>query len=217
MDEQEKVDTSTPKENDGLEKEPVDTTETAKKQVEEGLEDIDEVEKGDEPKTEPNEEEPKDKVEKTFTQTELNKIVEQRVARLETKHKKEMEELEQRYKQGDYSPELKNLQNELTAEKAKTADLQSQLAKIEIDNAFMKENVADEFKEFVEYKVLKMVTEEKDFATCLKEFKNEGENAKYFVKASTGGKSIVPPRPSNNSANNELLATEKALEKSMGL
>ena len=104
----------------------------------------------------------------------------------------------------------------MTAEKSKSTDLQNQLARYEIDNAFMKEGVNDEFKEFVEYKVLRMVTEEKDFASCLKEFKQQGENSKYF-KATTGGKSIVPPRPNNSSANTEQLASEKALEKSMGL
>lgn len=214
MEDNENVSTPNTTENGGTEKEPVNTTENEKKQVEEGTNKSATDNKSKVDETKPGTE--KTQVEKTFTQAELNSVVENRISRLEAKHKKEMEELEQRYKGGDYSPEIKTLQEQLTAEKSKSTDLQNQLARYEIDNAFMKEGVSDEFKEFVEYKVLRMVTEEKDFASCLKEFKQQGENSKYF-KATTGGKSIVPPRPNNSSANTEQLASEKALEKSMGL
>ena len=222
MEEIEKVNTSTPTENDGTKNEPVNTTETTKQKVENGefdnLTDAD-FEDDEKSKTD-NADEPEqnkdDKVEKTFTQADLDKIVEKRIARLTAQHKKEMEELEQRYKTGDYSPEIKSLQDELTTSKQELAKAQNQLVRYEIDNAFMKENVIDEYKEFVEYKVLRMVTEEKDFATCLKEFKADGENGKFFNKA-TGGKSIVPPRPNNSSANTEVIAGEKALQKAMGI
>lgn len=213
MDQNEEVSTPNTTEIGGVEKEPVNTTETEKKQVEEVANTSQDNKQVEDVKKPGNE---KTQVEKTFTQTELNSVVENRISRLEAKHKKEMEELEARYKNGDYSPEMKNLQEQLTTERAKTAELQNQLVRYEIDNAFMQEGVADEFKEFVEYKVLRMVTEEKDFANCLKEFKQQGENSKFF-KDATGGKAIVPPRPKNSSESTEQIASERKLEKSMGL
>lgn len=218
----EKVTTSTPTENDGKKTEPVDTTETAKQKVEEGefdnltdkdFEDDDKSKADKENEPEQNKQQDGDK---TFTQADVDKIIEKRIARLNAQHKKDMEELEARYKTGDYSPEIKSLQEELSTSKQQLAKAQNDLVRYEIDNAFMKENVIDEYKEFVEYKVLRMVTEEKDFASCLKEFKAQGENAKFFNKA-TGGKSIVPPRPNNSSANTEVIAGEKALQKAMGI
>ena len=107
MEDNENVLTPNTTENGGTEKEPVNTTENEKKQVEEGTNKsaIDSKSKVDE--TKPGTE--KTQVEKTFTQAELNSVVENRISRLEAKHKKEMEELEQRYKGGDYSPEIKTL------------------------------------------------------------------------------------------------------------
>ena len=100
MEENEKVNTSTPTENDGTKNEPVNTTETTKQKVENGefdnLTDAD-FEDDEKSKTD-NADEPEqnkdDKVEKTFTQADLDKIVEKRIARLTAQHKKELEQTE---------------------------------------------------------------------------------------------------------------------------
>src|SRR5574344_367963 len=151
MEIEEKVDTSTPAENGGK-IEPVNTTETEKKQVEEGFDEItdndleDNEKSKEENETEPKQDKENKQVDKTFTQADLDKIVEKRVSRMTAQHKKELEELEQRYKSGDYSPEIKSLTEQLTAEKEKTSQFQGQLARYEIDTACMKEEVVDDYK-----------------------------------------------------------------------
>lgn len=156
------------------------------------------------------------KVEKTYTEKEFQEIFDKRIGRLTAQHKKEMAELEARYKEGNYSPEVASLQEQLKQSTENYAKLQKDLARYEMDNAFMKSNIKEEYKDYVEYKVLRMVDENKDFAKCLEEFKGQGENDKYF-KSITGGTSIVPPRPNNSSASTELLAGESKLKKAMGI
>lgn len=214
MEEIEKVDTSTPQ-NDGTDL--VDTSKEEK--VDNGFDKLDDADFEETKDVETSEKEPEKqekKVEKTYTQAEFEKVLEKRLARLTAQHKKELEALETRYKTGDYSPEIKSLQEELKSANQKNVEMQNQLVRYEIDTAFTKAQVKDEFKEFVEYKVLRMVTEEKNFEKCLNEFKQQKENSQYFAET-TGGKSIVPPRPTNSNADAEVLAGERKLQKAMGI
>lgn len=179
------------------------------------LEDLDNEDENTD-KEENKEKDKEPKVEKTYTEKQLQEIFDKRIGRLTAQHKKELEELEARYKEGNYSPEIASLQEKLNESNEKYAKMQKDLARYEIDNAFMKSSIKDEYRDYVEYKVLRMVDENKDFSKCLDEFKTQGENSKYF-KSSTGGTSIVPPRPNNSSANTELIAGESNLKKAMGL
>lgn len=216
MEEIEKVDTSTPQ-NDGNDL--VNTSNEEKVENNTGFDNItdEELEQKEEGSAEEKEEPVKQdkKVEKTYSQAEFEKVLEKRLARLTAQHKKELADLENRYKSGDYSPEIKSLQDQLNASNQKNIELQNEIVRYEIETAFTKLDVKEEFREFVEYKVLRMVTEEKNFEKCLKEFKAEKENSQYFN--TTGGKSIVPPRPNNSNQNSEIIAGENRLKKAMGI
>lgn len=214
-----KVATATPTESAGEKQGDTTTLKTNETVENEGFdnvtdEELDQEEKGQEEAENKSKTDEK-KVDKTYSQKELESILEKRIGRLTAQHKKELADLETRYKEGNYSPELATAKEELAKSNEMVATLQKQLANIEIDNAFMKSNVKEEFRDYVQYKILRMVDENKDFARCLEEFKTTGENARYFN--TTGGKSIVPPRPNNSSANTEVLAGENRLKKAMGI
>lgn len=106
---------------------------------------------------------------KTYTQEEVDAIIQERLAR---ENKKNINvELEKQVK------ELK--------EKLATQERNVELAKYKLK---------DGFKEFVEFKVSKMVGENKDFATALEEYlKGDGANFVEESKIQTP----PPPRPEN--------------------
>ena len=106
--------------------------------------------------------------EKMFTQKEVDEIVKQRLSRVEKK-------------QAPVEDEVKALKEQVASYERKLA---------------MKDfNVDDEYKDFVEYKVGKMVTEGKDFSTALGEFMS-GDGKKYLHTVD----SVKPtPRPDNDS------------------
>ena len=107
-------------------------------------------------------------IEKTFTQKEVDEIVKQRLARMEKK-KPTVEE------------DVEGLKKELETWKQEAALK---------DYAFAK----PEFKDFIKYKVSQMVTDEKDFGTCLAEYM--GADGKEFLQPAKPD--IQPtPRPDN--------------------
>lgn len=131
-----------------------------------------------------------------FTQEQVNEIIEKRLNREKDKQAKaepvvDTEQLDK------IKSELATTQNELSEYKKKVA-----LAEYDID---------EQYKEFVDYKVSSSTTEEKDYATVLKEFMaNDG--AKYCKTKST----VVMPRPENvTTLSSDQLAEEK-LKKAFG-
>lgn len=109
---------------------------------------------------------------KSFTQAELDEIVKQRIARAREKWEK----------------------------KEPDSDLQNQIKQLseKLQNYEMKEKlvaVDDEFKDYVGFKVQKMVKEDKPFEDALKEYL-EGEGKKYVKVSSPPVKAT--PRPSNS-------------------
>ena len=115
------------------------------------------------------------KAPKTFTQAEVDKIVQERVARM----KKPNPSAEERIKV-----------------------LEAQIANYEQDNLVKGYKSPDDkkidarFVEFVKFKVSQGVSEQKDFNTALKEFM-EGDGKEYLESASIP--TITPtPRPDNS-------------------
>lgn len=106
--------------------------------------------------------------EKTFTQAEVEEIVKKRLARVEKK-------------QAPVEDVVK--------------DLQAQVASYERKLAMKDCEIDDNYREFVEFKVGKMVGDGKDFATALAEYIS-GEGKKYLKVKEELPKT---PRPDNQS------------------
>lgn len=124
-----------------------------------------------EPATEPKVEVQEDKPsERMFTQKEVDEIIKQRLARVEKK-KPTVEE------------DVEGLKRELETWK------QEAVLK---DYDFSK----NEFKDYVKYKVSQMVSEEKDFGTCLNEFMS-GEGKEFLRTAEPKTEVKTTPRPDN--------------------
>lgn len=145
--------------------------------------------------TEPNVEKGQPKV--TFTKEQqklVDELIQKRLAR-------EKEKLSKNVESGDKNADLLNKLNELS----------DKVSKSERENALLKAKIPEEFREYVEFKVMKNVDEETDFNTALKEFIEKEENVK-FVKDVSGqadkSKPMNMPRPKNSAGN----ADEKALK-----
>ena len=115
---------------------------------------------------------------KTFTQEELNAIIETRLA----KAKKDMpskEELQayNEWKQTQKTEQEKNeeLMNQL---KANNGTLTDENTKLKAQIQIMNSNVKKEFVKFVTSEVLAMVSDEVDLVTALKSYKKD--NPQYF-------------------------------------
>ena len=115
---------------------------------------------------------------KTFTQEELNEIVETRLA----KAKKDMpskEELQayNEWKQNQKTEQEKNeeLMNQL---KANNGTLTDENAKLKAQIQIMNSNVKKEFVKFVTSEIMSQVDDKNDFDTVLKSYKKD--NPQYF-------------------------------------
>lgn len=125
-----------------------------------------------------------------YTQEQVNDIVSKRLAR-------EKEKVKPTPKSNDAT---QGLQLKLEATERKLA-----MSQYDID---------DDYKDYVEYKVVHMTGKNKDFATALKEFMG-AETSKKFVKGNNN--KVEMPRPSNVGNNDESLARAESLRKAMGL
>lgn len=115
---------------------------------------------------------------KTFTQEELNTIIETRLA----KAKKDMpskEEL-QAYNEWKQNQKTEQEKNEELMNKLKTDNgtLTNENAKLKAQIQIMNSNVKKEFVKFVTSEVLAMVSDEVDLVTALKSYKKD--NPQYF-------------------------------------
>lgn len=126
-----------------------------------------------------------------FTQEQVNEIVEKRLSR-------------EKNKSSD-NEELAKMKDEL----AKTRE---QLLEYEKRTALAEYKIEEEYKDFVKYKVSQAVTQDKDFATALKEYL-EQDGARYIAQTSA----VKMPRPTNT---DQLSDDEEAISKmkrAMGL
>jgi uncharacterized protein (DUF1330 family) len=127
-----------------------------------------------------------------FTQDQVNEIIEKRLSR-------------EKKKTPDANEDFDNLKNEL-------AETKNKLVEYEKRNELAKYNIEDEYKEYVDFKVSKMVSQDKDYATALKEFM-EGEGAKYIAT----NKPVKMPRPANTDKLSDDAEAVAKLRKAMGL
>lgn len=128
--------------------------------------------------------------ERKFTQAEVDKMIESRLARQE---KKDINV--------DLQKELEKVKNELN-------DYKQELS---IKNA----KVSEEYKDFVKFQVSKMVSNEKDFDTALKEYM-AGDGKKFETQQQKEEQpKIVMTRPANVGADDEKSSIENMLSKAM--
>lgn len=113
--------------------------------------------------------------ERTFTQKDLNTIVEKRISRA----KKEWESKKQ--------PEPEKPKES----KSEVFELQKQLAKYEKELALSKYQIDDRDKDYVEFKVLRAVNKDKNYETALNEFFTDEANKRYLKNSGS------MPRPAN--------------------
>ena len=115
---------------------------------------------------------------KTFTQEEVNSIVEERLAKVK-KNMPSKEELQQynEWKETQKTEQEKNeeLMNQL---KANNGTLTDENTKLKAQIQIMNSNVKKEFVKFVTSEVLAMVSDEVDLVTALKSYKKD--NPQYF-------------------------------------
>lgn len=156
---------------------------------------------------------------KTFTQEELNTIIETRLAKANAKAKKDMpskEELQayNEWKQTQKTDQEKNeeLMNQL---KANNGTLTDENTKLKAQIQIMNSNVKKEFVKFVTSEVLSMTNDEVDLVTALKSYKKD--NPQYFgdtvikktqtsPSLNTGGDK---PQTTNDIMNNILRGTNQ--------
>lgn len=115
---------------------------------------------------------------KTFTQEEVNNIIETRLA----KAKKDMpskEELEQynKWKQ-EQKTEQEKINDQLTELKNNNGTLANENAQLKAQIQIMDSNVKKEFMKFVTSEVLSLTNDTTDFKTALKAYKKD--NPQYF-------------------------------------
>jgi hypothetical protein len=97
---------------------------------------------------------------------------------------------------------------------SKFNELSNEFNKSKRENALMKAKIPEEFRDYVEYKVLKNVNEDTDFETALQEFIADEKNAKYSKEVSASKDIVKPvnmPRPVNSGNN----ADDKAIKQKL--
>lgn len=129
-----------------------------------------------------------------FTQKQVDDIVEQRLIR----ERKSRDKLEEAKVTEPDNEQLKKVKTELI-------EAQVQIAEYEKKNALSSYEIDDKYKEFIDFKVTRATSKDKDYATALKEFM-EGEGQSYVKNTS----SIKMPRPENT---NQLSSDEDAIAK----
>lgn len=145
-----------------------------------------------------------------FTQEQVNKMIEQRLNR----EKKPVKVDQKAEPKPAVTPQVSQTVNneELTKVRTQLRDTQIQLAKYEKESALAGYQIDEDYKEFVNYKVLRLVNKDKDYKTALAEFM-QGEGQKYL---SNGGK-ISMPRPKNTGTVDDTQSVTDKMRKAMGL
>ena len=138
--------------------------------------------------------------EKTFTQKQVNEMVLKRLERAE-------KEWEKKYKQ---SENQKNV-----VDKSELFEMQKQLAKYERELALSRYPISDEFKEFVQFKILRNVGKDKSYSQAIDEFFADEQNKRFLANAEN--KKINTPRVQNMGNGDESKLKSQAIRTAMGL
>lgn len=161
-------------------------------------ENVENVEKVVEPQQEPTE--------KTYTQADVDKLLKGRFTQDQVNEM--IKERLSRVKKNDAPVSVDVATNEeLTRVKGDLQSMQLKLAEYEKEVALGKYKIDEQYRDYVDYKVLHMTDKDKDYATALEEFFGVEENKRYLE-----GESRPPmPRPRNSNT----LVNEKASDNSL--
>lgn len=175
----------------GNEKEPL-VEEATTEEVTEKVESVQSTEEVKETAKTYTQEEVDELLKGKFTQEQVNEIIEKRLNR-------------EKKKTPDTNEEVDKLRDELN-------ETRNKLIEYEKRNELSKYNIEEEYRDYVNFKVEKLVSQEKDYATALKEY-IEGEGAKYVVQ----NKQVKMPRPTNTDNLSDDTDAIIKMRKAMGL
>ena len=134
-----------------------------------------------------------------FTQEQVNEIVEKRLARVKATNNAP---------QNTSDSELKNVRGELQ-------NLQLKLAGYEKEVALSKHKIKEDYKDFIDYKILHMTNKDKSYAQALDEFFGNEENKKYLEEEQIAQRPIPRPKNTNTMVNER--AVDNDLREAFGL
>lgn len=167
-------------------------------------ENVENVETVDTPQQEP--------VAKTYTQADVDKLLKGRFTQDQVNEM--IKERLSRVKKNDAPVSVDVATNEeLTRVKGDLQSMQLKLAEYEKEVALGKYKIDEQYRDYVDYKVLHMTDKDKDYATALEEFFANEENKRYLE-----GEARPPmPRPRNSNTLVNAKASDNNLRAMFGL
>ena len=150
-------------------------------------------------------------VEKTYTQADVDKLLKGRFTQEQVNEM--IKERLSRVKKNEPQTIEPSSNEELTRVKGDLASMQLKLAEYEKEVALGKYKINEQYRDFVDYKVLHMTDKDKDYATALEEFFADEANKKYLESE------VKPPvpRPRNSNTLENGNATDNSLRANFGL
>ena len=134
--------------------------------------------------------------EKKFTQSELDEKINKRLARQEKKKKKEFKESDEYKAFVDYQESKKTDDQKIQDQLNKMADIEKQNSdyKAQLENyknrdILRSKNVKEEFVDYINFEVSKLVNEENDFNTALEKYLED--NDQYLNSETTDNKTLT--------------------------
>ena len=151
-------------------------------------------------------------VAKTYTQEDVDKLLKGRFTQDQVNEM--IKERLSRVKKNDAPVSVDVATNEeLTRVKGDLQSMQLKLAEYEKEVALGKYKIDEQYRDYVDYKVLHMTDKDKDYATALEEFFADEENKRYLE-----GEARPPmPRPRNSNTLVNVKASDNNLRANFGL
>lgn len=151
--------------------------------------------------------------EKTYTQADVDKLLKGRFTQEQVNEM--IEKRLSRVKKNDVSASTDFAsKEELARVKGDYAGLQLKLAEYEKELALGKYKIDEQYKDYVDYKVLHATDKDKDYATALEEFFAQEENKRYLEGA---GVKAPMPRPRNSNTLENTRVADNNLRAMFGL
>lgn len=156
---------------------------------------------------------PEAPTEKTYTQADVDKLLKGRFTQEQVNEM--IEKRLSRVKKNDVpaSTDFAS-KEELARVKGDYAGLQLKLAEYEKELALGKYKIDEQYKDYVDYKVLHATDKDKDYATALEEFFAQEENKRYLEGA---GVKAPMPRPRNSNTLENTRVADNNLRAMFGL
>ena len=134
--------------------------------------------------------------EKKFTQSELDEKINKRLARQDKKFEKEFKESDEYKAFVDYQESKKTDDQKIQDQLNKMADIEKQNSdyKAQLENyknrdILRSKNVKEEFVDYINFEVSKLVNEENDFNTALEKYLED--NDQYLNSETTDNKTLT--------------------------